>query len=847
MVRLRDLSIRAKLSAAFGLSLALIFAIGAISLVQLWGINALATDVTDSWLPKMETLGKLKRAMEEHQILAKRRATTTNFRQLASDSEKMTTVETEVDDSLRHFKTLADGPMDLTLLAALNDRWTAYRHSLAAALARLDAGDRDGAQREVDSNTAEAFNSATRVVDELLAASRKAGESATHDVRSVFGLSLALILAVLAFATATVGATIYWISNNVSQPILRISHAMQRLTAGDKSVSVSEGPDRKDEIGILVGAVSGYRDSLERSRQLGEEAEMERQRLNAALNNMAQGLCMFDAERRLVMFNGRFAEIFHLSPEIVAPGMQLGELLRLTQNTQKDPAGAMIEKRRFLAGPGNASTVTELVDGRSISIMHRPVANGGFVATFEDITERLAAEERIRHLAQFDALTDLPNRTTFYERIERLLAHLRRSESVAVLSLDVDHFKNVNDTLGHPIGDLLLQAAASRMRGCVREDDIVARLGGDEFAIVQAPSEEVPDMTALASRLIEVVGAPYEIDGHQIIVGVSVGIAVAPADGNKPDVLMKNADLALYRAKKDGGGAYRFFELEIDARMQARLALEIDLRKAVVKGEFEVYFQPIIDVRTGRIKSCEALLRWHHPERGMVPPLEFIAVAEQTGLIVPIGEWVLRQACAAAIRWPNDIVLAVNLSLAQFKSRTLVESVVRALAASGLPAARLQLEITELVLLKESDGAFAVLHQLRKLGIKIAMDDFGTGYSSLGYLRSFPFDKIKIDQSFIRDLPAKEDSIAIIRAVVGLSSSMGITTTAEGVETPGQLARWSCRAATRCRVSCSVRRGRRRSCGGCSPRWCRASRRSPDRADCAFPPLSRNQRRAVSN
>jgi predicted signal transduction protein with EAL and GGDEF domain len=322
----------------------------------------------------------------------------------------------------------------------------------------------------------------------------------------------------------------------------------------------------------------------------------------------------------------------------------------------------------------------------------------------------------------------------------------------------------------------------------VRGEDIVARLGGDEFAIVQVPSENPPDKTALAMRLIEAVGASYDIDDHQVIVGASIGIAIAPGDGSEPDALMKNADLALYRAKADGGGVYRFFETAMDARMQARHALELDLRKAIVNGEFELYYQPIIDVKTRQVTSCEALVRWHHPERGMVPPLEFIPVAEATGLIVPLGEWVLQQACAEAARWPKHVTVAVNLSPAQFKSRNLVPTVISALAASGLPANRLELEITEMVLMQENDGAFVILHQLRDLGIRIAMDDFGTGYSSLGYLRSFPFDKIKIDQSFIRDLPGKLDSVAIVRAVVGLSSSLGITTIAEGVETKEQLA-----------------------------------------------------------
>jgi diguanylate cyclase (GGDEF)-like protein len=501
---------------------------------------------------------------------------------------------------------------------------------------------------------------------------------------------------------------------------------------------------------------------------------------------------MFDSSARLVVCNKRYLDMFSLSPEAVRPGCTIREVLDQRVATGGFSADYVEAYRTdLLAAVAHGATFsknTKLPDGRVISIINQPMADGGWVATHEDITERLAAEERIKHLAHYDALTGLPNRVTFYERLETVLSRQRRSETIGVLSLDLDRFKNVNDTLGHPVGDQLLKAAADRMRSCVRSEDLVARLGGDEFAIVQGSSTQSSDLSALATRLIEVVGAPYDLDGHQVIVGTSVGIAVAPTDSNKPDQLMKNADLALYRAKANGGGAFRFFEAEMDARMQARHALELDLRKAVVNGEFELFYQPVIDVKTGQINSFEALIRWHHPERGMIAPLEFIPVAEETGLIVQIGEWVLRRACSEAVRWPKHITIAVNLLPAQFKSRNLVPMVINALAASGLPATRLELEITELVLVQENEGAFATLHQLRDLGIKIAMDDFGTGYSSLGYLRSFPFDKIKIDQSFIRDLPGKLESLAIVRAVVGLSSSLGITTIAEGVETKEQLA-----------------------------------------------------------
>ena len=517
-------------------------------------------------------------------------------------------------------------------------------------------------------------------------------------------------------------------------------------------------------------------------------------KLQTALSNLSQGVVMLDPEGRVVLCNPRFAEIYGLPPDQNLLGMAIPEVMALVtsitgvQDVAPDVTRAHVENV-FRSGEAG-SFVAHLTDGRSIANTLRLLPNGGVVATFEDITQRLVAEAEIQRLAKFDALTDLPNRVSFYEKLGTAMTRLRRrNETVGVLSLDLDHFKVVNDTLGHPIGDLLLQEAARRMQSCLREGDIAARLGGDEFAILQLPVEHPTDITALANRLIEVVGARYDFDGNQVIVGVSVGVAVAPSDGEEPDTLMKNADLALDRAKADGGGVCRFFEAEMDARMQARHIIELNLRKAIEHGgEFELFYQPIISVKTGKVASCEALLRWNSPERGMVMPDEFIPVAEATGLIVPLGDWVLRQACVEAMRWPEEITVAVNLSPIQFINKALVASFKQALADSGLPASRLELEITERVLMNETDGAFAVLHQIRDLGIRISMDDFGTGYSSIGYLRAFPFSTIKIDQSFIRDLSGKEESLAIVRAIVALSSSMGMQTIAEGVETEEQLA-----------------------------------------------------------
>jgi diguanylate cyclase (GGDEF)-like protein len=358
---------------------------------------------------------------------------------------------------------------------------------------------------------------------------------------------------------------------------------------------------------------------------------------------------------------------------------------------------------------------------------------------------------------------------------------------LAVLCLDLDNFKDVNDTLGHPFGDKLLCQVGERLSGCLGEGDSVARLGGDEFAILHGRASQDDDATALLQRIIEAVSAPFDLDGHQVVVGVSVGVSVAPTDSVDPDQLIKNADMALYRAKVEGRRNYRFFEPEMDARLQARRALEIDLRKAITEGEFELYFQPLVNLESQAISSFEALIRWNHPKRGIVLPKDFVPLAEVTGLIVPIGEWVLRRACQEAVGWPNEVRVAVNLSPVQFRTPGLVETVVNALAHSGLSSDRLQLEITESVLLLNNDSTLDTLHRLRALGVRISMDDFGTGYSSLSYLRSFPFDKIKIDRSFVQGLESNKEARAIIRAVVRLGSSLGMTTTVEGIETQEEL------------------------------------------------------------
>ena len=434
----------------------------------------------------------------------------------------------------------------------------------------------------------------------------------------------------------------------------------------------------------------------------------------------------------------------------------------------------------------NGELIEVVTFGRRVTFADR----AAFLVTVMDVTERKRAEARIAHMAHHDALTDLPNRTVFSQRLNDALVRVRRDRArIAVLWVDLDHFKAVNDSFGHTVGDRLLKAAAERLRNASGEGALVARLGGDEFAVLLEAVATPNDAGAAAERLIQVLSVPFEFDGTEMTIGTSIGIALYPGDGENAEELLRNADLALYRAKAEGRGTHHFFEPEMDRQAQNRRVLEHDLRKGLTRGEFELYYQPLIDLASGRVAAFESLLRWNHPERGMVPPAAFIAVAEETGLIVPLGEWVLQAACSEAASWPDGTKIAVNLSPLQFRNRNLVAAVINALARSGLAPARLELEITESVLLAETDSNIATLHQLRSLGVRISMDDFGTGYSSLGYLRSFPFDKIKIDRSFVSEIAQDEDCAAIIRAISGLGRSLRIRTAAEGVETEAQLGR----------------------------------------------------------
>jgi diguanylate cyclase (GGDEF)-like protein/PAS domain S-box-containing protein len=653
------------------------------------------------------------------------------------------------------------------------------------------------------------------------------------------------------------------------------------------------------------------------NREAQEKLEAERLRLDTALNNMTQGLILYDAAGYIVTCNRRYAEMFGLSHDVIKPGCHIREAMYHRKECgafDGDVEAFCADVMRVVAEGTVSTRMHQLANGRAFQVINTPLAQGGWVATIEDVTERRnlererdrnhtflreiidhipsqitvkdartrqylllncvaeqlfgqsrqdvvgktafdifpeapaariteddsnaltsakgsfkdehawqmpgsglryitstrigirdeageprylihviddvterrRADEKIAHMAHYDALTDLPNRTLFREQIERELTKVADGDQFALLYIDVDEFKGINDSLGHHVGDELLKAIAGRLRGCLKEGDLIARLGGDEFAVIQTGIQSSAEVLSFVTRIYHAIRQPYHCLGHQLSTDASIGIALAPQDGTDLDQLVKNADLAMYGAKAEGRRTHRFFEPEMDASARARLSMEQDLRQALVNGGFEIHYQPLVDLRSGEISGCEALLRWRHPERGMVSPAEFIPVAEDTGLITELGDWVLRMACNEAATWPAHIRIAVNVSPVQLKCDTLALRIAGALAASGLDPRRLELEITEAVLIRDDEAALSILHQLRSIGVRIALDDFGTGYSSLSYLKRFPFDKIKIDRCFVADIAETSGAPVIVQAVVNIAAASNMTTVAEGVETEAQ-------------------------------------------------------------
>jgi diguanylate cyclase (GGDEF)-like protein len=515
-------------------------------------------------------------------------------------------------------------------------------------------------------------------------------------------------------------------------------------------------------------------------------------RFDTALNNMPHGLCMFDASRRVVVANKRLAELLHVPSVMGGEALSARELISRSTAAGTLPASSAErladEFERRLADKGDDELYLGTEEGRTLALTFQPMPGGGSVVLFEDITERKTAEAKINQLARYDVLTDLPNRAFFRDQMDAAVAALRRRGPFAIHFVDLDEFKEVNDTLGHPCGDELLRAVAERLRKVVRETDVVARFGGDEFVILQQPLGHAREAATLAERVVAALGEPFQISGQEILVGASMGITLAPRDGSNADQLLKNADMALYRAKADGRRAWRFFEQGMDVMAQARRNLQVDLRNALAANALQVHYQPLLNLHAERISTCEALLRWPHPVRGMIPPGEFIPVAEETGLIVEIGNLVLREACLECTKWPGGVSVAVNMSPIQFRRGNVAKSVRDALEASGLPASRLEIEITESVFLDDTEMTRRWLQELQEIGVRISLDDFGTGYSSLSYLHSYPLNKVKIDRSFLNGVATSDRPLNLLYGVARLSAELGMTVAAEGIETAEQLA-----------------------------------------------------------
>jgi diguanylate cyclase (GGDEF)-like protein/PAS domain S-box-containing protein len=516
-------------------------------------------------------------------------------------------------------------------------------------------------------------------------------------------------------------------------------------------------------------------------------------RFNAALSNMAQGLCMYDDQKRLVVWNDRYAELYQVPPHLLKIGTPYETIVtdRLARGVLKGDTSAVAVKTRVaeLARlPTDSSRIDELADGRFVLLSRQPMEGGGWLSIIEDITERRRAEAEIVHLARHDVLTGLANRAEFNAKLEEASKRLKRDGGpVTVMMLDLDKFKAVNDTLGHPAGDQLLIEVGQRLQSTIRETDLLARLGGDEFAIIQegGPGQH-EGAIALALRIINAISRPFDLNGHQASIGTSIGIALAPEHGVEPEELLKSADLALYDAKAHGRNDFRIYHATMLEVAHTQQSAEGELRDAIAREEFELHYQPVVDVKTRRLCGVEALIRWRHPTKGLISPDRFIPLAESTGLIVPLGEWILQRACADAASWPAHVKIAINISAVQFKRGNLFEVILCTLVETGLAPERLELEITETSLLENQEAHLTTIRQLKNLGVSMALDDFGTGYSSVTYLTNFPFDKIKIDKAFTQGVLTRRDCAAVVSSVLALAQGIGTITTAEGVETEEQ-------------------------------------------------------------
>lgn len=771
-------------------AIALITAVGLSGILQLGAIYAVTKEISDDWLPRYQLLDRITGAADMHRLLNQRQFETSNFRHLAEISRN---VEQNADiiasglTSLEH--QLASEPRYVERIQEFRIEWQRYLDAAVTATAASEVGQVQRAVAIFRDTVDPAFATARATLSNLTAGMKSELTHFKDEAAATFRTAIAVVLMCMTLAIAATAIGSHWIKISISQPIVAVSEAMQSLTDGQPVAPFDVDARRRDEVGVLMHSVNAFRASRQRELELTLLARAERARLDAALDNMPVGLAMFDANRNLIVCNGRFEEMYGLVYDFDRAATDAGSIFAAmstagTLSTRE--AEAVVD----LLSHGDTDAVAahrlEVLDGRIFSVKCRRLGVGGWVTIHEDVTEQHRAEERIRHLAGHDLLTNLPNRRLFKENCADALARLSGTASAAVVCLDLDRFKPVNDTLGHPVGDRLLEAVAHRLRTLLQPGDLASRFGGDEFVVYLADATAA-SAEQTARHIIETVSAPYDIAEHHIAIGCSAGIALAPFHGRDTDELLRCADMALYAAKADGRATARLYEARLEAPAIARRTLESALRDALDANEFHLRYQPIVDLTKLEVTSLEALIRWRHPTRGWIPPSDFIPAAEQCGLIQQIGAWTFERAMSEAKSWPAHLTLAINLSPVQFRGGRLVEIVRETMDRTGFRSDRLEFEITEGLLLRQSESTMKALHDLREMGIGICMDDFGTGYSSLGYVKRFPFDSLKIDRTYVADLLEDPNAHAIVDTTIRLGSRLGMQTVAEGVERREQL------------------------------------------------------------
>ncbi len=785
------MSLRDRFLVSWTIASLLIALVGLIGLLQLRSVNNITEEISKSWLPRHESLDRLAADTTAHKLLVQQQLEIASFRHLAEVQRDVATLTRAIAREISILEPQMTSAAEHQHLKSFRDNWVRYLTEVEHAVGALEIGRIMQAAAIFDQPVRNAFAGAKQALGLIDAAFAQdlADLRAAAEAKYRFSIGLVLAITMLAIAASALGSA--WIKSSVSSPIIRVSQAMQLLTEGSSVAALEVDRARQDEIGILMHSVNAFRHSRARELELAALADQERARLDAAIENMPMGLAMFDAGLGLIVCNESFLGMYALPEDLAQSGRTAGTIvadLVARQIISEESGQTFVHILDDDAAGDNSMLRLDLSDGRTVSLKCQRMRGGGWVTIHEDVTEQHKAEARIRHMARHDVLTDLPNRGLFRDRCESALQDLSADGKLAILCLDLDRFKLVNDTLGHPAGDLLLQCVADRLRACLDLHDTAARFGGDEFVVLKARIASGEEAEVFAQKVIALLSAPYEIANQQVSIGCSIGIALARDHGIDAEQLLKQADIALYRAKADGRGVARTFGERMDARIAARSGLEMDLREAIDRDQLSLHYQPIADLSRLEICGFEALLRWQHPERGMVAPAEFIRLAEDTGLIERIGDWVLRRACTDACQWPETTKLAVNLSPVQFRRGHVVTSIREALAVTGLAPERLEIEITEGLMLRQSEAILAMLHELRGLGIGILMDDFGTGYSSLSYVRKFPFDAIKIDRSFVGEVLTDTHCRAIVDTALRLATRLDMATIAEGVETAEQLA-----------------------------------------------------------